>query len=171
MRSRFPATLERTAERPFAAALWLGGMNLITIKLCLNSISGLATVWQSANRAATQNHGATNTAGATCSHLNLAMDAACHTDELPEQRASTLDATANLKLQPLWHLTVDARQQLREISSKLLVALGGWTLDEHAVMRALPPNRYSAKVGFGLAWLGLASEGACGLDSGWFWHF
>jgi hypothetical protein len=68
------------------------------------------------------------------------MDAASHTDELPEQRASPLNATTDLKLQPLRHLTVNAREQLREVSSELLLGLGGWTLDEHTVMRALPPN-------------------------------
>jgi hypothetical protein len=68
------------------------------------------------------------------------MHAASHTNELPEQCALSLNATADSKLQPLRHPSVDARQQLREVSSELFLALGGWTLDEHTAIRVVPPN-------------------------------
>lgn len=115
-------------------------MYIMTINLCLNANTNLATVRQSSNLA-TQQDGTGDAACLNCSQLNLTRHAASRTDERSERCASKLNATANAKLQPLRDTTVDARDKLSDKSSKLLLALGDWTLDEHTAMRVMPPNR------------------------------
>jgi len=112
-------------------------MYLMTIELGLNANTNLATVRRTSNLA-TQQDGASDATCLTCSQLNLTRHAPCGTDERPERRAAKLNATTDGKLQPLRHASVDARDKRGHVSSELLLAFGGWTLDEHTAMRVLP---------------------------------
>ena len=87
-----------------------------------------------------QDDGARDTARLSRANGNLAPDAASRTDKLSVKHSSSLDAATNAKLRPLRHSSVDADEQLRDVGSELLLALGGWTLDVHTATRVMTPN-------------------------------
>jgi hypothetical protein len=111
-------------------------MYLITLNVCLNARTNLATVRQPSNLG-TQQDSAGDAACLTCSRLNLTRDTASRTDEPSERCATKLNTAANAKFQPLRDTPVDARDNLGDESPKLLLALGNWTLNEHTATRAL----------------------------------
>ncbi len=127
--------------RRLARSGWFGGMNLIVSKHRLSARTNLPTMRRVMNLAL-QDDGARDTARLSRSNGNLAPDAASGTDELSAKHSSSLNATTNAKRRPLRHSSVDVRQQLRDVGSELLLALGDWTLNVHTATRVMPPNFY-----------------------------
>ena len=113
-------------------------MDLIAIELRLSAGTNLPTVRLSANLTL-QNDAARHAARLACAHGNLAPDAASRTYKLAEKHTSSFDATTNSKLGPFRHPTVDAREQLGNVRSELLLGLCGWAFDKHARVMPLTP--------------------------------
>ena len=111
-------------------------MDLIVSKLRLSAGTKLPTVRRVMNLAL-QDEGARDAARLSRSNGNLAPDAASRTDKFSVKHALSLNTATNAKLRPLRHSSIDVREQLRDIGSELLLALGGWTLDIHITTRGI----------------------------------